>query len=445
MISVNHIPVAAFSGRKTHYVRRARLGRLNSFVWFCLWFVLIPQMVSVFEDVLSAFRVLPVVGLAGTLGAMILLRRRLLSGPIVWPFIFLFAAVVSTVLNTLLGNSIEDSFGFLYQIASGISLYLMVLATVTTRRRFVYFSVLLIVGAMITAGFLVWQNYVAGVDTPSYVYGESYEVQRGFSGNQNWLAPLILAGMTSCFCLFEIYQGKWSERFLLLLGAGLYLSCFFTASRGTVTAATVLLALWLLLSKRINSYIFVGLAVAVTLYQLQDLSIISYALWRISESNTAEIASETRFDLIVDALKIWSENPVFGAGLGAVMETTGHAAHMAFTGLLAETGLVGFVVFYFPLLLVVSRGFRQGRLGNMVSWDKRVLKILVTGLAVFVLHGLFNETYFIKSFYVELGLVAVMLQTLRLSSSRPKQSVVMNSRSAVRRHSLYGAARVRRP
>jgi hypothetical protein len=137
-------------------------------------------------------------------------------------------------------------------------------------------------------------------------------------------------------------------------------------------------------------------------------SAVEYTISRITDTTEeGGIVEDKRYDLMESAMEIWSDHPFFGAGLGAILAKTQYAAHMAFSGLLAETGVLGFCAFYIPGFIMMAKSWLLGNSeGGKLATDQRaVLKILSIALFAFFVQGLFFETYFQKSFYVHLGLL----------------------------------------
>ena len=427
---------------------------LSRLVWVCLWILLIPEFIPPLQEIFSGLRINLPVRLIGFAGALILTRPILADWTICWPFLFVFCtAFFSTVLNRFVGNQWGGGTGSVYPAATGLAIdnewegltasvyptitaaaiYLMVIATVTNRRRFVLFSIFMIAAALVTSGILVWENVTSDRSISS---SGQMDVARGILENQNWLATFILGGLSSCFCLLELYSQGWRWKLLIVLVVGLYLSSFFTGSRGTVVAATFLVGLWFVATKsRQRALGILALTLILgLLWSIQSLDVVSYTFGRLSGTNAEEVVEETRYDLIVDALDIWRENILFGAGWGAVLEKTEHAAHMTITGLLAETGVIGLVLFYLPVLVIMGRGFHLSKSKSRQNTTYHgVLRVLVIGLMGFLVHGLFNETYFNKSFYINLGLLVGIMQANRLRPWPLKATLLRDDK---RRHSI---------
>lgn len=403
--------VRAANGERRTGLSPARVRSLQQIldrvVWACLWAVSIPQLIPVFGDAPTNLRILPVLGVAGTLGALLSPRTTFRNWGVYWPLLFLGAVTFGTALNTAVGNSWEGGLRSLYLIASGVSIYCMVVATVTTRRRFIQLSVLVIAGALVTAISFILENYLAtsftGLPT------DQVSVNTGFLANRNWLAAYVICGLVSAFSLLES-QRRWWQRVLLILSVvALFLGAFFTGSRGTAITTACLLGLWFIGAnpKRLVSRALAFAFMLTVLLSLQNLAIVSYTFERLTLSQYEEVVQERRFELIIAAIDIWRENILFGGGLGAVMSKTGSSAHMAFTGLLAETGVLGFTLFYLPGLFIAAKTFRLSRSrGQALTEQQKILRIGAMGLFVFLLYSAFSEIYFIKNYYVYVGLLS---------------------------------------
>ncbi|MCW5692464.1 MAG: flippase-like domain-containing protein [Pseudolabrys sp.] len=105
---------------------------------------------------------------------------------------------------------------------------------------------------------------------------------------------------------------------------------------------------------------------------------------------------------------LFFENPIFGAGLGA-FRNEGHLSfegqplviHSSFVWLLAETGLIGFVVFLFPVAYVLKREISTAR-------TDRVSLTIVLLLTVMTVMGLPADMFYQRTFWLFIGaLVAV--------------------------------------
>jgi hypothetical protein len=189
-----------------------------------------------------------------------------------------------------------------------------------------------------------------------------------------------------------------------------------------VLAASVLIGLLFFGTKsKQRALRFLALVfILALLWCIKDLPIVSYTFERLNKSDYEEVTGEKRYWLLTNAMDLWSENVLIGVGLGAVWAKTGGAAHMAFTGLLAETGVLGFTLFYLPAFVLLAKGFWLSRSTSPKTKEQqKFLRILSIGLLVFLFHGLFNETYFIKNFYIHIGLLASIMHASWLTKNSP--------------------------
>jgi hypothetical protein len=395
---------------------RATRRPLSRLVWVCLWIVLIQEFIPPVGGILSSLHITLLVRLTGLFSALILTRSILTDWSVCWPFLFASYVAVTEIVNRLFLNRSQESglIDSIYGIAVCAAIYLMIIASVSSRRRFILLSLLLMANAIFDTGYFFWDNYVSGNFSAKII------VQSGLLANRNYLSPILLSGLIACFSLFELCHTTLRQWVLNFIVGGLYIGAFFTGSRGTILVTTLLIGLWLVSSKsrgRAIGFGVVGLILAgLWLFQNQD--IVSFTLGRLQEIDYEEITGETRYQLIFDALDLWSENPLLGAGLGATLQRTAHAPHASFTGLLAETGIFGFSLFYIPAVMTLIKSFSMSRQGRSRTRNDlhRVLRIFVIGLVAFLFEGLFEETYIIRNFYIHIGLLYALMHASWLRS-----------------------------
>ena len=96
--------------------------------------------------------------------------------------------------------------------------------------------------------------------------------------------------------------------------------------------------------------LFIVYAPTISLFSSADADVVS--VFNLGKSASAYTASDAeRWRSFDGGLRLWQENPYFGAGLGAYFEETRRAGeplviHNTLIWLLAETGFFGFVVFF---------------------------------------------------------------------------------------------------
>jgi O-antigen ligase len=104
-----------------------------------------------------------------------------------------------------------------------------------------------------------------------------------------------------------------------------------------------------------------------------------------------------RFELWVEALQVFSAHPISGLGSGALDSAIGSAAHNTFVSVLAETGVVGFILFLLILAIVIVQAVNVPN-GNAGLW---IAIFLTWAIGVFSLSWEFRKlTWLFLSFIV---------------------------------------------
>lgn len=104
-----------------------------------------------------------------------------------------------------------------------------------------------------------------------------------------------------------------------------------------------------------------------------------------------------RFELWMEALQVFSVHPITGLGSGTLVSAIGSAAHNTFVSVLAETGVVGFILFLLILAIVFFQALSVPN-GNAGLW---VAIFLTWAIGVFSLSWEFRKlTWLFLSFIV---------------------------------------------
>ena len=94
-----------------------------------------------------------------------------------------------------------------------------------------------------------------------------------------------------------------------------------------------------------------------------------------------------RFELWMEALQVFSAHPITGLGSGTLVSAIGSAAHNTFVSVLAETGVVGFILFLLILAIVFFQALSIPN-GNAGLW---VAIFLTWAIGVFSLSWEFRK------------------------------------------------------
>lgn len=104
-----------------------------------------------------------------------------------------------------------------------------------------------------------------------------------------------------------------------------------------------------------------------------------------------------RFELWMEALRVFSAHPITGLGSGTLDSAIGSAAHNTFVSILAETGVVGFFIFLLILAVVIFQAVNVPN-GNAGLW---IAIFLTWAIGVFSLSWDFRKlTWLFLNFIV---------------------------------------------
>ena len=278
-----------------------------------------------------------------------------------------------------------------------------------------------ILGAFIAIGGTFY-NFVSGQVIGLYS-GSRFS---GVGMNANDLALILILGLPVAWYLMNTNDEKnrigirWFVNFAYILSA--IFAILLTASRSSVfsIAPVVVYVLMTINQIKLRTRIFFSIILLGALFALQ-IYIPLTNLTRLS-SIPASIALGDfggRIALWRATIKLFFEHPVLGIGSGALNSPLqlGAYAHNTFLSILAELGLIGFIL-YMALLIITLRGvFKQ---------SNRLSALWLTVFSVWVI-GVFTLTWeFRKPTWLILNLVVV---SASLSTGKVKQKLIDQSRT----------------
>lgn len=266
----------------------------------------------------------------------------------------------------------------------------------------------------------------------------------GYSANRNAFAFLLLAALACSLAYADVYERGPSRMLWRCCQATLFLGLFLCLSRSGLVITLVLIAGTLLFKISNRRAVFLSLGLAVAFYgalmvivqavptalkiahdiltivssflehagfQLEFLrdcakfsslpSTLTRDPYTIGVSGQA---SNTEHALsIIAGLRLWAENPVFGAGLGAFIARGGDTAfaptiHSTHVWLLAELGIVGSAIFAGLFLYILYPILKKSSHLEYPA-DRLTLFLMV----VFVLFGLLHDMFYQRVFWLLLG------------------------------------------
>jgi O-antigen ligase len=222
-------------------------------------------------------------------------------------------------------------------------------------------------GAYVLVGSSLY-NYVNGIASVSF------EGRYSATGvNAVDLALILILGMPIAIHLyFSAGQEKGGMFFRIVNLAYIPLAIFTTILSGSRTSllAGIPFGVYLVTSAKIKYdrkiLVLGGLIISIlAMYFLVPQSIKTRLATLATSIETGDIGG--RVELWRQAIMVFASHPVGGLGSGTLETFIGTAAHNTFISVLAETGLVGFVLFGLILVLVVLDAFNNAR-GNSGLW-----------------------------------------------------------------------------
>lgn len=211
----------------------------------------------------------------------------------------------------------------------------------------------------------------------------------GLAQNENELA----AYLDVAFVFGIALANQFRKRFWLLLGFAaltvlMALGVMASVSRAGFIALGVELALICLLGRQLTAIsgkrYFAALVIfamllllAIALIPPSYWNIVSEAGQSISAGESAKSTYSLRLGLWDLAMKLWSQNPVVGIGIGQFqyMNPRGFVVHNMYISVLSETGLIGMVLYVFWLgstflgfLKVILRSPNRDHVSLATAW-----------------------------------------------------------------------------
>lgn len=252
----------------------------------------------------------------------------------------------------------------------------------------------------------------------------------GVAGQSNALGLISSASAILCFSYYVLfYSRSTTVEKLFLLATGL-LSVYFlvrSGSRGAFISLLVPVVFYYFRFKtriRLRSIFYVVLAILVIAFivmQLANTPLFNRLLLLPSAIGLdfgtvnnlgydyKEAGDSSRVYIAEIVLKEFLNNPVLGHGLGSFKYFSEFSyTHNSFLEMIFSLGILGMLVFYFPLLFVFVKSFRSG----FSVEERRVRKAIQSLVLYFLLSGLSIPNFQNKSQIYSVILILVLYSLL---------------------------------
>jgi O-antigen ligase len=195
---------------------------------------------------------------------------------------------------------------------------------------------------------------------------------RAFFKDPNVAGPFLILPATYCFAILLNDRGR-RKSFLLMLFLLLGTAILSTLSRGAILGiiiSTISVSI-LSLDKRTLLRILVGVSLIIGI-----LSIIISVMPQtdiFKRIYDTKFGVEDRMTRIEKGIEAFKQNPIIGSGMELPME---EAPHDTYFLLLQQLGILGFISFWFPIILLTFRMIIKGK-RSLLYLEKTILFTLV--------------------------------------------------------------------
>lgn len=260
-------------------------------------------------------------------------------------------------------------------------------------------------------------------------------------GNPNDLAAITLLPMALCVALIRTPSPLWVRWCARVGAATLPVLIVLTGSRGGLLALAVFAAILLAFSRKRAGIFALGMLALVIALPLMPEAIKQRFrdmkfLGSTETIGLADSSAEQRYTILLVAATIARDNPIFGVGIGNygaaharyaasrsewAIASGSKDSHNAYLGMLAENGVIGFLLMggaAASLLLGLSRAHRRGRADAELESDpvRREARLnrppaLIAGTVAYLVASIFGSFFVLIFPYLfavtALGLVSV--------------------------------------
>ncbi|WP_182480603.1 O-antigen ligase family protein [Peribacillus asahii] len=306
------------------------------------------------------------------------IRIHLLEGHL-WLILCFFMMLFSVLVSDNFSNSIQY---FSYYVLFGIILIILsntigwhsiclktqlvfsmthaIITIISVFLPIVYYALVLPMYSTINQNLIVY-----------WMQNNSYPGIAGQLGTNSFLITLGIAIVFANIFSKKSQKGKIQIIFLLILIAALFL----TGKRGMLIGNIIAaLVTWyvgpLSLKKtRIFNILLASAIVVITIYILSGfIPALEQTLGRFVNNGDDTDFSSGRFELYEGALQLFKEYYLFGSGIGTYTSLsngeidTSLGAHNDLLQMMVETGFIGSVIYFIPIIWVLNRTFKLIRM-----------------------------------------------------------------------------------
>lgn len=278
-------------------------------------------------------------------------------------------------------------------------------------------SVIDVAKRMLVIGFVFILNVVLN---GTFIEGRYTVIIGNYVLNENVFGQISMG--ISCYLLYWSKKNNWKTIFINIVAIIMVVLALISGSRKSIISLIIFIIGFTMYEYPPNDILrsiykifsvvaVIGLVYVLImnvniLYNTVGLRIESFL--SIFKGEEADGSTITRMKMLEYAKKMFVEKPIFGYGLNTYSHISGFNAyaHNNYMELLANTGLIGFSIYYLPVFIYLITTFSL--------WKKRtpdsILPLSI--LIVYIINDFFSVSYFSLVSHVFIGLSIGMMYNL---------------------------------
>lgn len=390
-----------------------------------MYFLSILLLVSVFWAFLDMVSLLLLVQLLffGVAGIKILLKKRVelsCSPYIRWAFIWIFFCLLTTYWS---GN-VESTISYTISVVQVLLVGVLLVMSIEGKKQMMQLEQIIIIAGIVLVTRLL-------IVTPSSSWGqERLGIEMGMHVNHIALNLLISLMFTLKVAIGQKKKLYWPLVVIFLT------VLVMTASKKAIIIGILALLVALPLGKKgvikKAKYLLIMLALIAVLIKIAMNIPIIYDLAAermegfislITNTGIVDESTTERQHLIQTAWKVFLDNPLLGVGLDGFRSynTENAYAHSNFLEILADCGILGFVIYYSLYFIVLKKFFGRYKQSTIYG----VYVMIITFILILEIT---QVTYYYES--VQFVLAVLFLQTI---NSNEVNNVILPSHVILRK------------
>lgn len=287
--------------------------------------------------------------------------------------LWIFTFITVSLFSSIWAINSDWVFTILKSLVINAALFSILRSSIYNRMDVEFLFKLLIVASLVNATYILFANPSALMEQAG---GEENRLgtQEGWNANAIGMMTSISAVISSYFC-----KNASSKKERLVYASIIVFLTVVSLTTGSRKAVVILFAgisayvFFSLKGKRIRATLFIVIIFSLMWYlMMENAYFYSIVGWRV-EAALSQFTGEGKLDgsaisrkkLIVTAIDVWRERPLFGYGLDCfkyfAKSATGHQyyAHNNYVELLADLGVLGFAIYYSAYFYILIQSWKN--------------------------------------------------------------------------------------